>query len=285
MKTIYSILYITLNTALNERVSIGLLMSNGEHNIFKHSSDKLLALKGLVDTERYNLVKSYLKSLENDINLPGAPNQLFNSESIKSNWITKSYMSYLSKYSNNSIQFSEPKHIDIEFSATNFNKIFEKYIYTLSETIEYPTAESILIKIKTKLYPKIEDRVNIDISLTSSHFENLFAPIEVNFIGLNGIPVAGQTIDFEKKHYNLENDVTRYVSLTKAIELEDRYLEDGDKGKYFVIGREPEIKSDKNHSLWEQIRDSDFLEFIDIDEIGIVEEYIKKNDVRPYFSE
>ena len=142
-----------------------------------------------------------------------------------------------------------------------------------------------MIKIKTKLYPKIEDRVNIDISLTSSHFENLFAPIEVNFIGLNGIPVAGQTIDFEKKHYNLENDVTRYVSLTKAIELEDRYLEDGDKGKYFVIGREPEIKSDKNHSLWEQIRDSDFLEFIDIDEIGIVEEYIKKNDVRPYFSE
>lgn len=31
--------------------------------------------------------------------------------------------------------------------------------------------------------------------------------------------LAGQNIDFEKKHYNLENDITRFVSLTKAIEL------------------------------------------------------------------
>src|SRR5690606_41635386 len=57
-------------------------------------------------------------------------------------------------------------------------------------------------------------------TLFRSHFENLFAPIEVNFIGINGMPVAGQTIDFDKKHHFLENDIARFVSLTKAIELE-----------------------------------------------------------------
>lgn len=39
MKTIYTILYITLNTALKEKVSIGLLLSNGKDHIFKYSLD------------------------------------------------------------------------------------------------------------------------------------------------------------------------------------------------------------------------------------------------------
>jgi hypothetical protein len=132
--------------------------------------------------------------------------------------------------------------------------------------------------VKQNLFPKIENKVNLELSLTSDDFENLFAPIEIDFIGINGIPVAGQTFDFEKKHYYLENDVTRFVSLTKAIELEGI-----NRGKYYVLGREPQKNIDKNHLLWEHIRDSDFLEFVDVDEIGIVEEYIKEHNVRPYF--
>ncbi len=279
MRTIYSILYITLNTTLNERVSIGVLLSNGENNIFKHSSEKLLAVKGLMEPERYNLIKSYLKSLENNINVNEV--NLFGGTFFKREWITEKYISYLSKYSNNLIQFSEPKYIDIEFSFDNFKRVFEKYVYAYEVNLEIVQTESIYTKVKNALYPKIDNRVNLDMSLDASHFENLFAPIEVSFIGVNGIPVAGQTIDFTKKHYNLENDVARFVSLTKAIEIEDKKH----KGQYFVLGREPQNNNDKNHLLWEQIRDSDFLEFIDIDEVGIIEEYIEKNNVRPYFSQ
>jgi len=278
MKTIYSILYITLNTTLNEKVGIGVLLSDSENNIFKYSLEKLLAVKGLIESERYNLIKSYLKSLEDNINNVNDIN-LFGNKPVKSEWLTENYISYLSRYSNNLIQFSEPKYIDIEFSLDNFKKIFEKYIYAYESSLEIIQNESIYTKVKNTLYPKIDNRVNVDMVLDSSHFENLFAPIEVSFIGVNGIPVAGQTIDFSKKHYNLENDVTRFVSLTKAIEIEDK----GKKGQYYVLGREPEIKNDKNHLLWKQIRDSIFLQFVDIDEVGIIENYIKKNDVRPYF--
>lgn len=278
MKTIYSILYITLNTTLNEKVGIGVLLSDSENNIFKYSLEKLLAVKGLIESERYNLIKSYLKSLEDNINNVNDIN-LFGNKPVKSEWLTENYISYLSRYSNNLIQFSEPKYIDIEFSLDNFKKIFEKYIYAYESSLEIIQNESIYTKVKNTLYPKIDNRVNVDMVLDSSHFENLFAPIEVSFIGVNGIPVAGQTIDFSKKHYNLENDVTRFVSLTKAIEIEDK----GKKGQYYVLGREPEIKNDKNHLLWKQIRDSVFLQFVDIDEVGIIENYIKKNDVRPYF--
>ena len=58
---------ITLNMALDERINIGTLMSNGTENIFKFSSEKLLGIKSLLSSEKYNLVKNYLKSLESDI--------------------------------------------------------------------------------------------------------------------------------------------------------------------------------------------------------------------------
>ena len=67
MKTIYSILYVNLNTTLNERVSIGVLVSNGLKSYFKFSSDKLSAFKGILNNERYGLVKSYLKSIDKEI--------------------------------------------------------------------------------------------------------------------------------------------------------------------------------------------------------------------------
>lgn len=280
MKTIYSILYVTLNTALNEKVSIGLLMSDGKYDRFRFSADKLLALKGIIEPERYNLVKGYLKSLESDINVAGDEKVVFENKALKNNWVNEGYISYLSRYSNNLIQFSEPKTIDILFSPENYKRIYEKYIYAFDQKIEEVFVESIFTKVKQELYPKITNRVNLDFALDSSHFENLFAPIEVNFIGINGMPVAGQTIDFDKKHHFLENDIARFVSLTKAIELEGK-----EKGKYFVLGHEPDKKDDKNHLLWEQIKDSKFLEFVDVDDVDRVEEYIEKHEVKPYFAE
>lgn len=56
------------------------------------------------------------------------------------------------------------------------------------------------------------------------------------------MPVAGQTID------------AHFVSLTKAIELEGNQ-----RGKYYVLGREPQhTTAQKNHQLWEHIRESEF---------------------------
>lgn len=279
MKTLYSILYVTLNTTLNERVSIGVLMSNGFEHYFKYSHEKLTAFKSILDSERYNVVKNYLKSLEREIGFSlENSNQLFTKRELKSDWINEGYITYLAKYSNNIIQFSTPKSIDIDLNSDNFKRVFEKYIFKYTEEVDEIIEFNVHSKVKQDLFPKIESRVNIEMTLTSNDFENLFAPIEIDFIGINGIPVAGQTIDFEKKHYYLENDVTRFVSLTKAIELEGN-----NKGKYYVLGREPQKNTDKNHLLWEHIKDSDFLEFIDIDEVGIVEEYIEKHNVRPYF--
>lgn len=283
MKTIYSILSIPLNAALDEKISIGIVVKNGEKCYFKYSIDKLNAIKGILSPEKIHFIKNYLNALEGDINFKDFNTLFYEELSSAKNWINKSYILYLSKYSNNTIQFSTPSSVDIELDDDNFKWLFEKYVFKFESNIvdvENKRRDlNIVSKVKKYLYPTIENNVNIDITLNSSNFENLFAPIEVNFFGMNDVPVAGQAFDFEKKHYFLENDVTRYVSLTKALELEGK-----ENGKYFVLGREPRKSNRKSHLMWEHIRDSDFLEFIDIDEIGIVEEYVKYHSVRPYFS-
>lgn len=283
MRTIFSILYIPISATLDERVSIGLIMSNGEEHFFKYSQQKLHAIKGLLDNESYLILKTYLKSLEKEINTTEEnSNMLFSIDiASKAKWVNHSYISYLSKYSNNLLQFSEPKFIDVVLSNDVYRRVFEKYIFEYGDEIFVANSPNVYENVRTKLYPKISGKVNIDRTLTSDDFSNLFAPVEVNFIGVNGVPVAGQVFDFEKRHYNLENDITRFISLTKAIEL------NGQKdGKYFVLGREPQTKpTDKNHMIWTQIRDAKFLDFVDIDEIGIVEEYIDTNHVTPFFAE
>ena len=133
MKTIYSILYVTLNTALNERVGIGVLMSNGPEHEFKYSSEKLSIVKNILDDERYLLVRNYLKSMERDIALgKDQDTQLFAETTLKHSWINEGYLSYLSKYSNNIIQFSSPKTTDIELNQTNFKRVFKSIYLSIS---------------------------------------------------------------------------------------------------------------------------------------------------------
>jgi hypothetical protein len=283
MKTIFSILYVPISATLDEKVSIGLIMSDGVQNYFRYSQSKLQAIKSLIDIESHSILKTYLRSLEKEINVEiENDNALFTIEiASKAKWVNSSYISYLSKYSNNLLQFSEPKVIDIALDKTSYKIIFEKYIFQYEEMVSTQAEPTIFQKVRTKLYPKITGKVNIDKTLTSNDFSNLFAPVEVNFIGVNGVPVAGQAFDFEKKHYFLENDVTRFISLTKALELSGQ-----PDGKYFVLGREPQVShNDKNHMMWTQIRDANFLEFVDIDEIGIIENYIDTNHVTPFFAE
>ena len=281
MQTYYTVLYIPVNTSLEERLSIGLIMSDGENHYFKYSQSKLQIIKALVSTKMHSLLKVYFKNLDNETNQRiNLNNEIFNKSfnDEKGKWINLSYLTYLSKYSNNLIQYSEPKPIGIVLNDENFNKLFEKFIYINEEVMLVINNVTVYDKVKLNLYPKIESRVNIDTTLTVNEIPNLFVPLEVNFIGMNNVPVAGQTFDFEKRHYNLENDITRFISLAKALELEGKK-----DGKYFILGKEPQVShNDKNHMIWKQIYETKFLDFVDIDEVDEIENYVLQHNVKPF---
>lgn len=119
MTDFYSILYANTNVSTGERFGIGLLMRIEEKVYFQYSVEKLRLLKGLYKDATYALLKSYLKSLQQEIAEDTNIHNLLNSD----------YISYLSKYANNLITFSPPTSFNIKNSSDLFKRLYNKYIF------------------------------------------------------------------------------------------------------------------------------------------------------------
>lgn len=279
MKTFFSIIYLTLNANLNEKISIGLLMSDGERSIFKVSNPKMNVIKGLVPQQNFNVLKSYFKNINYAIMPKINDYELDVKQNVSSKWLNESYFSYLHRYSNNLVSFSEPRTIELSLNEDSFKKLFSKYIFDYDDEVLLVKHEDILSKVKTKLYSKIEDRVNLNVQVSPKDFAELVTPVDINFIGRNGVVVAGQTIDFDKRQYYLENDLTRFISFTKAVDYSNE-----DKGKYFLVGKEPNKKEHpQNHRTWKHVKESHLVEYVDLSETEKIKEYIVSKNVTPYF--
>lgn len=279
MKTFLSIIYIPLNPTLDEKVSIGLIMFNNDKAFFKISETKLHAIKNLLPAQNYNILKIYFKSLEKEINQEIKDN-IFKLDiaNKKTEWIKESYMTYLHRYANNLVSFSEVKQIEISLNEQNFKNIFEKYIFQYVEHIE-ELETSFEDKVVSSLFPKIENKVNIQKTITPKIFHELITPVTVDFIGKNGTIVAGQTMDFSKRLYNLENDLNKYITFTKAADFKDK-----NKGHYFVIGQEPSKQQVRNHNTWAYVKNNNLVDYVDFSEIDKIKSYIDDKGVKPYFS-
>lgn len=279
MKTIYSILYLTLNASLNERVSIGIVMADNNRFKFRYSLHKLKLLKDILSKDSYNLTSSYLKSLETDFNQKDNTHVLFDNNHLPI-WATENSLDYLSRYANNIIQFSSPTIIDIPFNNENFIRLFEKYVFPIHEKQIITKENKIFKQVETKLYPKIEKHVNLKVTLDNTVFKELISPVNIDFIGINKRQVVGQTLDFNKRKYYLENDLMSYIALSKIIDSQKNK-----KGHYFVVGKEPSKEDKINHLLWKNIYKGGLLEFVDIEETDKIIEYMENHDVQPYFSD
>jgi hypothetical protein len=281
MKTFFSIIYLPLGTDFQEKISVGMVMSDGNESIVRVSNPKLTAIKNLISSHKFSILKNYLNNIVRETkenNKLGQFDLKFNSSN---DWINESYFSYLNRYSNNLVMFSEPRNVDLDIEMNNFKSLFEKFVFYFEDEIAKVKIETIYSKVKTKLYTKIENSVNLNVTLRSSHFKELLTPVDVNFIGKNGIVVAGQTIDFVKRHYNLEHDLTSFVSFSKAVDYSR-----ANKGKYFLVGQEPNRKDHpKNHRTWKHVMESHLVEYVDVNETEMIQDYIKSKGVTPFFDE
>lgn len=284
MKSYYSILNVPIRLSIGEQISIALILADEENIYFRYSHGKIGVIKSLLPDSAFTFLKSYLKNLESEINkdLHISPNESFSLPlDLKfKDYLGKSYLSYLSKYSNNLISFTEPKEINLKASSENFDKLFEKYVFGIEAQIQKPIKKTFLERIKANLYPKIEGRVNLDKRLTSAEIPKLLFPTTINFIGRNEVPVTGQTIEFENNHISIENHIAKYISLVKAFELSNE-----PNGKYFILGSEPDKSLADNHKMWSEIRAQRFFDYVPLKEICRIEEYMIEHGVQPYIAE
>lgn len=277
MQTYYSIISIVVNHSLQERIGVGIVLVSDGRRYFRFSEEKLTSLSRILSTDKIAFVKNYLRHLNDELQRLDVGQSNLLSARTSHRWSSRAYLEYLNKYANNLVLFSAPQPLEIPIDDKVVDTLFSKWIFesTIRASERRLSVHDIVIE---RLYPNIDTHVNLDVVLTQENFSDLFLPVEVNFIGRNGSQVIGQAIEFDKRNYDVENDLTRFGTLIKAVESAERQ-----EGTYFVMGKEPNKQNTKQHQLWSQVRESSMFHFVDTDELQRIEQFIAEKGVEPYF--
>ena len=280
METLYCPIYLSTNALSSDRFSVGLIMANNDTLFFNYSDEKLTKVKHLFTNEAFLIVKQYLKSLYKSFNTDES-DTLFARKEMLNNWVNKQYLSYLGKYSNNLIQFGETTIVDIELNEDIFKKFFEMYVFRYPVLIDKEKDIDILKKPQTiSFYEEVSERVNIDREITNKDLNTLLIPTKVSFIGKNEVPTAGDILNLKRNIQTISNNINSFISLTKA--LNDNQNK---KGKYYLIGEEPDKKLKENHHLWNNLRNTKIIDYVELQDIGEITSYFTQHPVTPFFAD
>mgnify|MGYP000872417108 FL=1 len=272
MKTFYSILSAVINPVSGEKISLGLLLSDGNSSLFDFSDSRLSLISSLIDKETKKFIRQYLKSIENVINkIDVNQDQLTIFEKEGKNLIiNESYIGYLSTYSQNVISFSKPVAIDVKVEGHFFEKLFTKFID--EETVVEPSRRSSIQIIKTEFFPRVSRHFTIEKEFTPEHDKKIVLPVTIDLFGKNEIYVIGQFLDLEKSVYHIKNEYFDYHQLTEVFP----------KSHKFLISNEPQkTKYPQQHYFWNEIRKQKKHSYVDISELGTIEDYAINHQVVP----
>jgi hypothetical protein len=285
MKAFYTIISAVLNSYIQEKISLGLLMIGDNNIMFHYSEEKLKHVKKLFPEGASTLLEESLSNIKKTVDLNneiGISDKLsLNVNKLTDPVFTEKYINYLSVYNQNLLSFSQTHKLFTDADEQVFNEMFKKLIYEAVPAKEKKIKSDIIPVVKKNLYSRIQQNVNIDktISPEVENFNNLTHQVKVNLIGKNGITVAGNVFDFTQGIKTLNVHAGDYLALIKAIESNNS------EGKYFVIGKEPEKSMKAQHKKWDHFRNIKYFDYVDITELDKIHDYIKDKDVKPLFVE
>ena len=275
MATYYSILSVHIRPEIQEKISIGFLLVGEGKVFFNFSKNKLLAAKGLLPETSFRLLKDSLKNIETTAVIENnTKSQLLLNDTLKKNTFSMSYIDYLSRYNNNVLSFSAPKKIDLQPSEEIYNKLFNKFIDD-SEIVTAINKANNADTFKANNKVQLIRHFNVDREFTSIEIPKLIAPVKVDLLGKNEIPVYVQAVDLDKTVYHIEYELAQLAFLNLA------FTEENKPAKGFVLSSEPDKKELKQHNIWKQLRSSKQFEYIDLSEPEKILEYAKKHGVQP----
>jgi hypothetical protein len=274
MKTIYTIIYAGTKPQYDEKIGVGLLCMAGNELYFHFSKAKLTIISGLLEPAAKKMLLTSLKSMETYlIQVQEGSGFLGHQDPLV---VTENYISYLHRYSHNLIQFSAPRTMDVSMNRSDFELFFQETIFRHEdfEDVKQKTGKPLDYFRKT-LKPTLIEYVNTDFEVTSDFISTLVTPVSVDLFGKNGAYVAGQSFDFSKQYTELKKEVNAFMYLTTQTESIDK------AAKCFVIGEEPAKAENRNHQLWKILSVSGTVEFVPLNELDRIEDYLIRNDVKP----
>lgn len=272
MKTFYSLLSAVINPVSSEKISLGLLLSDGNTSLFGYSSNRLSLIRSIIEKESFGLVKEYLKSIRTVIEkIDFNQNQqtIYEAEG-KNLMVNESYISYLSDYSSNIISFSKPVAIDLPVKQDIFDKLFFRFI----EEVSMPEIrrERAVESVRSEFLPRVSDYFLTEYDVTPDTFPELLLPVTIDLMGKNERYVIGQFMDLERHPNHIKSDFFDFRQLSEALP----------NSTNFLITAEPlKSKWPVQHHFWNEIRNIRNIQCIEVSEVEAVEAYAREHRVKP----
>lgn len=108
----YSIIYAVIRPEISEKISVGLIIVDGDQIDVRYSRQKLNALQWLFPEIEYRFVSRVVSQMKR-----------------KKRITTVEEVNYLSRYSNNLIAFSPLQSIDVAPTEKSKEWLFKNYVY------------------------------------------------------------------------------------------------------------------------------------------------------------
>lgn len=225
-------IYIKTNEHTDEKVCIGLFAISPERKFFDYSTKKIKLAFGLMDHEALKNIEVTLKRYKNGIN---SNNKISIPEF--DDYLNFERFTYLNNYSKGVLSFRKPKPLDCELNKETFEKLFRLFVGEFDKVKRKEiSARSIFNKeLKSDEFNKID----INYRLKPDTITTIYTAHKIDFIGKNGVLIAGNFIDFKSKPETIEKALIEFDRISLGLNLfsNKRGLE---KGKYKAYFNDPE---------------------------------------------
>jgi hypothetical protein len=281
MTSQYSIVYISPNPGIYEKIALGLILFGNGKVYCRFSNYRLQIAKKFFDIDSYKMIADSVKSMTNKLNYDNdiysiKIDQNLNFDEVNENSISK-YIDYLSRYKNNLLLYSEPTSINLESNNNSFNKLYEKILSEINDVTESHKlhAESPIDIVKEKYGLAVNNHFALNRVIDSKKFKDLIVPVKVDLAGKNEIDVYVQSINMHTSANTIIQEIATFHML-KSI-----YKKNGVSMKDFVLTAEPPKDLIKQHELWSNIYKSNDFNYIDISEAQKIMDYAESHNVTP----
>lgn len=252
MKTFFSTISIQTNPVSLEKVVVALLAVTENHVYFHYSKNKLNLLDKLAPSKIGigALAKKSLQQIKNTVNETNKSLQKTQTSIIfEKSIFSVEYFSYLNKYNNGILNFSEPASIPFDFTTEKFESYYFNFIGEPTVLVEKKT-----LTFAQKLKPAfdkegLEEKADLKFYFEPIHFHGIIKDSDISLITKNGEISAIQTIDFNLTDQTIVTNVFETQSIHVA--LQHFAKKTGTQVKPIKIVFEEPLEDSGNHVLFD----------------------------------
>lgn len=273
MATFYSILTAVIRPEIQERISVGLLLVGDEGVHFNYSTNKMAAVRTILHENDYKLFKDYVQMVVSKVTELAKSNGQLSFEK-RDAVLNENYINYLSSYNNNLLSFTSTKNIDVPSTPEIFIKLYAKFIDDIDKPKPVEQKHS-FERFRINNEKVLKTHYTMGKEIYTNELPGLIAPVKIDLIGMNEIPVYAQSIDMDRRVYHIENDIAKLLFLRNAFDAKFKTRTE------FIVTSEPQKSQLKQHAIWKNLRSSKEFTYLDVSEADKIIEYANEHGVKP----